>query len=379
MSSDQAAALVADAPAQPPKAFVTSARLSLPHACGADRGGDPDRRSAGDGRGAGLDELRAHALNNIGVAKGAMGDLSGLDDLRRSIAISSSSNSPESRRGLNNLASLLRQLGDLAPPSALFTEALTVAQRFGVVTDVLWVRAELASLAFEAGRWDEAAAAVEELIAEFAQGVPTTWRLLVATIGLGSVSARGDVAAPSTTRSRSSSSRNGSRIRKSSTRLVRAWLESCRMRVARPTRTLRCSRYSRKSGRKGATACWLIGCSTSPSSWPQRVGDGLPRAAADARTSTRWADAATPWAQGEYERAADVLNEIGALPTRRLHASERRRRSSLPVAARRLTSSSAARWRSSARSARPATSVRARRCSPHPHDARLPFLWAREP
>ena len=83
---------------------------------------------------------------------------------------------------------------------------------------------------------------------------------------------------------------------------------------------------------------------------------------------TRWAEAAELWARDAFERAADLLEEIGARPDEalaRLRAAE--------------TLSSAARWGSSARSARLATSVRARGCSPHPHDARLPFLWAREP
>ena len=53
----------------------------------------------------GLDELRAHALNNISVAKSNSGDLAGaISDLEQSIEIALAINSPEAARGYNNLS-----------------------------------------------------------------------------------------------------------------------------------------------------------------------------------------------------------------------------------------------------------------------------------
>ena len=52
----------------------------------------------------GLDELQAHALNNIGVSRLGMGDRGGLEDLERSIEIADAINSVESARAYGNLA-----------------------------------------------------------------------------------------------------------------------------------------------------------------------------------------------------------------------------------------------------------------------------------
>jgi len=85
---DQAASLVADVRQSPSKAFVTSSVSRFLMLAGrseeAIRIGADALAMAEELR---LDELRAHALNNIGVAKASAGDLSGLEDLRRSIDI----------------------------------------------------------------------------------------------------------------------------------------------------------------------------------------------------------------------------------------------------------------------------------------------------
>ena len=52
----------------------------------------------------GLDELQAHALDNIGLSRLSIGDRGGLEDLDRSIEIADAINSVESARAYGNLA-----------------------------------------------------------------------------------------------------------------------------------------------------------------------------------------------------------------------------------------------------------------------------------
>ncbi len=149
---ERAAALVADAPASPSKAFVMSNISRFLAIAGrseeAIRIGSEALKMAET---LGLDELQAHALNNIGMAKMQLGDRSGLDDLRRSIDIASELNSPEARRGLNNLASNLKELGDLRQAEPLSRESLSVAERFGISHDVSLVSGRARRLCLSRG------------------------------------------------------------------------------------------------------------------------------------------------------------------------------------------------------------------------------------
>jgi len=115
----------------------------------------------------GIDELRAHALNNIGAARVAKGDNGGLDDTEQSLAIAVAANSPESVRAYGNLASQLVDLGELERASAMNEEGLRAAERFGLDDLVKWQTAELAWPPYFEGRWDDALRRVDELIADF--------------------------------------------------------------------------------------------------------------------------------------------------------------------------------------------------------------------
>jgi hypothetical protein len=80
----------------------------------------------------GLDQIRAHALNNIGSSRVAAGDPEGLDDIRESIAIGTRLNSvADMIRGHNNLAIWGLLLGRLDLHSAGTAESYRLAQHFG--------------------------------------------------------------------------------------------------------------------------------------------------------------------------------------------------------------------------------------------------------
>jgi tetratricopeptide (TPR) repeat protein len=114
-----------------------------------------------------LDDLRAHALNNIGSARTMSGDLGGLDDLEESIAISLEINSPESVRAYSNLGSHLAGVGELERSFAMHAEARWLAKRFGLGDLARKVEAERTWELYIRGRWDEGRALADRLIAGF--------------------------------------------------------------------------------------------------------------------------------------------------------------------------------------------------------------------
>ena len=115
----------------------------------------------------GLEELQAHALDNIGVARIGQGDHAGIADIERSIEIADRINSIESARAYGNLASALDDLGQLERSWELLHEGRLRAERFGLDDWLLWLRGESAWRPYYAGRWDEALRVLDDLIEEF--------------------------------------------------------------------------------------------------------------------------------------------------------------------------------------------------------------------
>jgi class 3 adenylate cyclase/tetratricopeptide (TPR) repeat protein len=140
----------------------------------------------------GIDSLRSHALNNIGIGRVALGDVGGIDDLEQSAAIAMEANSVESVRAYGNLASTLSSLGELERAWTMTAEARRLAERFGVSDWLHWIRGDQCWLLYFLGRWDEAFESLDAFIAEAAEGefwMETPLRMLRARIRL----ARGDV------------------------------------------------------------------------------------------------------------------------------------------------------------------------------------------
>jgi class 3 adenylate cyclase/tetratricopeptide (TPR) repeat protein len=115
----------------------------------------------------GLEELRAHALTNIGTSRLWSGDAGGFEDLEQSIAIGDAINSVESARAYGNLASALDDFGELERASEMLDEARLRAERFGLDDWLLWLRGEVAWRPYSSGRWDEADRQLDELISDF--------------------------------------------------------------------------------------------------------------------------------------------------------------------------------------------------------------------
>jgi class 3 adenylate cyclase/tetratricopeptide (TPR) repeat protein len=113
-----------------------------------------------------LDDLKASALNTLGVCRVMTGDFEGLVNLEQAIEISRGLRSFQLVRGLNNLASTLSALGELDRAHGLYTEAQAAAERVGWTAAVEWIEAEQADWHYHHGQWDEALAVADAIVTE---------------------------------------------------------------------------------------------------------------------------------------------------------------------------------------------------------------------
>jgi class 3 adenylate cyclase/tetratricopeptide (TPR) repeat protein len=121
----------------------------------------------------GLDELRALALNTLGVSRVKLGDPKGLADIERCLEITEIG-SYGRLRAFINLASTVGELGELTRSAELHEEGLREAERFGGggLGAVRWLRAERVWDEYITGRWNEAVAHADEFIADVEGGQP---------------------------------------------------------------------------------------------------------------------------------------------------------------------------------------------------------------
>ena len=119
-----------------------------------------------------LDELRTHTLSTIGMAKGYLGDPTGVQDTERALELALAAHSPQAGSIANNVAVQAFFAFDLRRAGELFDEGRRIAERFGDASGVRWLRAQQASFALILGRWDDALREIEEFIAECEAGSP---------------------------------------------------------------------------------------------------------------------------------------------------------------------------------------------------------------
>ncbi len=120
----------------------------------------------------GLEDVRAHALDNIAVAKFTSGDLTGLSDLERCIEIAVAARSPEASRAYNNLGADVWQLGDMRRARALIDEAVSAGERFGNAPLATYSRTLQIWFLFAEGSWDEAFRRIDDFLAACDAGEP---------------------------------------------------------------------------------------------------------------------------------------------------------------------------------------------------------------
>jgi class 3 adenylate cyclase/tetratricopeptide (TPR) repeat protein len=119
-----------------------------------------------------LDELCAHALTTIGMAKNDLDDWSGVADMERALGIALATDAPVASTIANNLAVYATHAGDFPRTDALYTEAHRLAERYGDAASRRFIRGNRIWLDFMLGRWDRALTAADAFIAECEAGSP---------------------------------------------------------------------------------------------------------------------------------------------------------------------------------------------------------------
>jgi len=259
-----------------------------------------------------IDELRAHALDSIGLARARIGDPKGIADLEQSITIAVAGNSLESVRGYANLGNALVEHGDLGRAFELYEQGRDAARRFGDADRILWFEVERMYECYWRGTWDDVLRLADEIVAQVEGGSPSSAehdaRLLRARVRLG----RDEQAL----------------ALEDSTRAVELGRHAGYPEMLVPALSLQ-ARVLESAGRPedaAALAEELLGV------WPQRCPTSywvadlaftlralgrsvlLDEAAAAAPAASRWLEAAGAVSAGELAAAAGIYAGIGSLP-----------------------------------------------------------------
>jgi class 3 adenylate cyclase/tetratricopeptide (TPR) repeat protein len=310
---DEAVAMLDDQPPSYAKAYAFSSLAGFRiRADEAEPALDAARSAMAIADELGLDDLRADALNRIGLARALTGDRGGLDDLERSIEIAETANSPESIRGYFNLGSIVANLGDLRRAAEIHSQGHRVAERFGDAAWMEYFDAERVYQHYWSGEWEQASSLAEQLLARAARGGSRRLELDGCLVRGWIALARGDVG----------------QALADSERALAFGREGGHPQNLYPALALRARMLAGVGREAEAAACAhelleLLGEQPSlPSFWVMDVavalaelgrGDELAEASALAPV-TRWLDAAAAYVGDEPARAADLLAEIGALP-----------------------------------------------------------------
>ena len=152
----RAEALIADAGPTPSRARVLT-ELSRYHmlAFRAEASISLGREAIELARRLDLPEIEAHALNNVGSARGFAGDAAGMNEVEQGLQIALTINSPEAARAYNNLAAATALRGDLKRSAELRRLAAETDRKFGGEAILRFASGALIINMFLEGRWDE--------------------------------------------------------------------------------------------------------------------------------------------------------------------------------------------------------------------------------
>jgi tetratricopeptide (TPR) repeat protein len=278
----------------------------------------------------GLEQLRAHTLNTLGMARFATGG-DGAGELERSIEIATAINSPEGVRSLKFLGATHALLGDLERSAELFARTRVAADRFHDAYNIRWLQAERALELYWSGDWDEALAIADEFVAAAEVGAPHYMEASCRRARGQIRFARGELDAARTDSIQALESSRAARdpwfLNPSLAFRARMLVEEGKRDEASAVadellglwrRTARVSRVAFEVGDLAVTMAAL------------GRGRDLLDAAADA-TPTHWLAAGCAYVAGDYLRAAERYAEIGSRPDEaqaRLEAAK-----ALPMAA----------------------------------------------
>jgi class 3 adenylate cyclase/tetratricopeptide (TPR) repeat protein len=172
---EQARALVADAPPSRIRVSVLSevARYQMladENEAAIETGTEALRLAAE----LGFDDLRAHALNNVGSARAALGDRTGFAEIEESIEVAARANAiSDLLRGHNNLSTMRLVFGELGQAQAGAEETRRLGEHFGQYGYVRFIDGGAGvAIPYHMGRWDDALENAERFLASVEQGSP---------------------------------------------------------------------------------------------------------------------------------------------------------------------------------------------------------------
>jgi class 3 adenylate cyclase/tetratricopeptide (TPR) repeat protein len=313
---EQARALLADRPPTRAKGFVESgiSRILMLE----NRNGEAiriGREALAIADALDLDDLRSMTLNNVGVARANLGDLGGVSDLEKSIAIGRQINSPRDiGRGLTNLAAVRGQNGDIGEMRQLIDDALATSRRFGLGGSLVWLTAEKAIGDHIVGDWDSALAIANDFITAREQGQPQYMESAVRSIRGEILLARGDTPAAL------DDERRALELARAAHDPQALWPAAT---AAARVLLLAGARNEALSLAEECVAFWRSDAGTGFPlyDWAIRLawvmlwlgrGTELRDLASSVRVKTRWQPAAVAVARGDLDDAAAALAEIGA-------------------------------------------------------------------
>jgi tetratricopeptide (TPR) repeat protein len=305
----RARAVVDDLSASPAKAYVLSQIARY-------------RALAGDSREAiqvglealelaetlGLDELRAHALNNVGIAKVLDGDAGAIADLERSIEIALALRSPEAARAMNNLGASWANLGDFRKAAPCFAEAARIGEELGAMLIARFSRAQHAMQLKEIGAWDESLGRADEYIAEIESGQPSYAEAGVRRVRSRIRFARGETEGALDEMERilevARQAKDPQVVTPALSAVARTYAEVSRDEDARAIAAELLRELDGKTEWRLVDITWVAGRLGYRAEF-RRYVEQLP--------ATRWRSALLAILDGEYETAADRLHEAGAV------------------------------------------------------------------
>jgi tetratricopeptide (TPR) repeat protein len=266
----------------------------------------------------GLDEIRAHALNNIGLARLMLGDREGLADLERSIEIALAAKSPEAARGYNNLASMIWFLGDVRRSHELFDEAVRVGEELGSGTVGRYSRIVRIQFRFIEGEWSEGFREADAFIAACEEGDPHYLESSVRSERASARLARGDVDGALDDISKAIDHARGAKDPQALTPTL-----------SRAARLLADVGQMEEAVRVAdEVLAYHAGYVAGELAWVARTLNRVQevtRMLDEQRLETRWNDAARAVLDQKFDEAADIFYEIGELDDEaeaRLRAAE---------------------------------------------------------
>jgi tetratricopeptide (TPR) repeat protein len=261
-------------------------------------------------------EHQSELLNTIGVARVSIddGDRGGVRDLERSLEIARQAGAPDTLgRALYNLAQLRTHTQGFEGVQELYDEMADSNERFGIEAGKRWLRAGYALYLCLIGRWDEALRQADDFIAEIEAGSPhyqeADCRWTRGTI----LVARGDIPGAL------AEARKGVAFARAAKdpQVVQPVLGF----AARVNSVAGHGAEANALADEVLTTAPMVGFYTTDLAWAMRDlsrgDDFLERAFAPqsaGRQPSPWRAAACAVAAGELNRAAELYEEIGALP-----------------------------------------------------------------